>query len=368
MQFWELINKGIDYYERGMNDYEEKYFAEAKHLRKDAEYLIDIIHSTRNFKTMFECTYDKDTATIFNSYFTVINYTVKAYDNGVIEKDICEYILSKMMDLKAMFLKSVNLHLWLLTGEQDDSAKTIKLYDDFKEYLQINKKKLVSTLYEFNRVTNIRLTEYDIDLLTAWCYIIILNDYESCGSIDNGYVAKTNGIQWDKTFSSSQTRIELDSETVTYRMPRLMLICSDEEEYRKEYIRELKSILEKCRISERDVVKFQKDFSKQVFSYDKDNYKQYLSFDPFVNENIFGNKSGCRAYEAAVLASVSLCVGSAVFLQRSRKLLVCQAGGNSFGAFADPGAVLHLQWGVWEIPRLDQYCHLLYLRGFGLSI
>ncbi len=296
MEFWELINKGIDYYERGMNEYKEKYFDEAKLLRKDAEYLIGIIHSTRNFKTMFECSNDEDTATIFNSYFTVINYTVKAYDNGDIEKDICEYILSKMMDLKTMFLKSVELHLWLLTSVQDDSAKTIKLYADFKEYLQINKKKLVSIFNDFYRVINVKLTEYDIDLLTAWCYIIILNDYESYGSIDNGYVAKTSGIQWDKTFSSSQTRIERDIETVTYRIPRLSLICNDESEYRKEYIKELKNILIKCRVSEKDVVKFQKDFSNQVFSYDKDNYKQYLSFDPFVNENILGNKSGCNKY------------------------------------------------------------------------
>ena len=43
MVFWELINKGIDYYERGMDDYEEKYFSEAKSSRKDAEYLIGII-------------------------------------------------------------------------------------------------------------------------------------------------------------------------------------------------------------------------------------------------------------------------------------------------------------------------------------
>ncbi len=296
MQFWELINKGVDYYERGMNDYEEKYFAEAKCLRKDAEYLIGVIHSTRNFKTMFECTYDEDTATIFNSYFTVINYTVKAYDEGSIERDICEYILSKMLDLKAMFLKSVKSHLWLLTGEQDDSAKVVKMYDDFKKYLQINKKKLISAFNEFNRVVDIKLTEYDIDLLTAWCYIIILNDYESSGSIDNGYVARTSGIQWDKTFSSSQTRIERDIEMVTYRMPRLMLICYDEEEYRKEYIKEFRTILQKCGVAEKDVIKFQKDFSKKVFAYDTDDYKQYLSFEPFINDNILENKNGCRKY------------------------------------------------------------------------
>lgn len=296
MDFWRVIETGIDYYERGMDDYKEKYFDEAKKLRKDAEYLIDVIRSTRNFKSMFECSCDEDTTNIFNSYFTVINNTVKKYNDGNVEKDICEYILSKMMDLKAMFLKSVNLHLWLLTGEQEDSGKTVKLYDDFKEYLQINSKKIVSAFDEFNKVVNIKLTEYDIDLLIAWCYIIILNDYESDGTIDNGYVARTSGVQWDKTFSSSQTRIERDVENVTYRMPRLMLICSDEKEYRKEYVKEFKIVLEKCGISEKNVMKFQKEFSKKVFSYDKDNYKQYLAFDPFVNDNILCNKSGCSKY------------------------------------------------------------------------
>lgn len=296
MEFWDLINEGIDYYERGMSDYEDKCFSDARALRKDAEYLIRIIYSTRNFRTMFECSYAEDTPTIFNSYFTVINNTVKAYNKGDIEKDICEYILTRMMDLKSMFLKSVESHLWLLTSKGENSAKTVKLYDDFKVFLQKNKKKLISLFSDFSKLVNVRLTEYDVDLLTAWCYVIILNDYESSGKIDNGYVAKTSGIQWDKTFSSSETRIERDVETVTYRMPRLMLICTNEEQYRKEYIREFKVILQKCGVPDKNVTRFQKDFSNQVFAYNKDNYRQYLSFDPFINDNILGNKSGCKKY------------------------------------------------------------------------
>ena len=48
------------------------------------------------------------------------------------------------------------------------------------------------------------------------------------------------------------------------------------------------------------------------------------------------------AYEAAVLASIYLCVGSAVVFQGSKKLLVCQTGRDSVGIGANPGAVLHL--------------------------
>lgn len=296
MKFWEIVNKGINYYERGMYEYSEKYFSEAKPLRKGAEYLIGVIRSTGNFHTMFECTCEEDTPTIFNSYFTVINYTIKGYENGEIEKEICEYILKKMMDLKAMFLKSVEKHLWILTGEKEYTEKTLKLYDDFKDFLQINKKKLIQSFDEFRKVVNVKLTEYDIDLMTAWCYIILLNDYESSGTVDHGYVARTSGVQWDSTFSSAKTRIERDVETRIYRMPRLLLIHTNEEEYRKEYIKEFKTILQKCGVSEKGVVKFQKEFSKQVFAYDTDNYKQYLSFEPFVNENILGNKSGCSQY------------------------------------------------------------------------
>lgn len=294
-EFWDLIKKGINYYERDMSDYADKYFNDAKELRKDGEYLIDIIYSTRNFKSMFTCSYEDDTPTIFNSYFTIINKTVKAYNDGQLEKDICEFILSKMMNLKAMFLKSVKSDLYILIGGSEELYKTVKLYDDFKKYLQINKQKLIEHFKEFNKVMNIKLTEYDIDLITAWCYVIILTDYESSGEIDNGYVATTDDIQWDKTFSSSKTRIKRDIETVTYRMPRLMLICNNEE-YKKEYINEFKIILQKCRVSEKTVINFQKDFSKQVFAYDENNYKQYLSFDPFVNDNIFDNKNGCGKY------------------------------------------------------------------------
>ena len=39
---------------------------------------------------------------------------------------------------------------------------------------------------------------------------------------------------------------------------------------------------------------------------------------------------------------VSLCIGSAAVFQRSAKLLVCQAGGDSAGTCVDSGAVLHL--------------------------
>lgn len=290
MDFWHLINKGTEYYERGMDEYKEEYFEQAIELRKDAEFLIWVIEITRNFKTMFNCSLESDTATIFNSYLTVINKTVQGYKNNELGKDICEYILTRLLDLKAMFLKSVESHLYLLTQGKKESAEAVKLYDDFKKYLQHNKQKLIEIFKEYRQIVNIKLTEHDIDLLTAWCYVIILNDYESTNDVDLGYVAQTDGINWNDTFSSAKTTIERNVETRTYRMPRLLLIHLDEEEYRKEYIKEFKIILQKCGISEKKVLKFQKDFSDKVFSYNKDNYRHYLAFDPFVNDNIFNKR------------------------------------------------------------------------------
>lgn len=299
MDFWELIDKGIDYEERGMYDYRDKYYSQAVSLRPDAEYLINILLDTRNFNTMFSCTLEEDTPTIFNSYFTVINNTIKAYRNGDLSKDIADYILTRLLDLKAMFLKSVRSHLWILTGKNEYSKKTLELYNDFIQYLQINKDKLVAAFEDFGQTVAVNLTEHDIDLITAWCYIILLNDYQDTDEVDNGYTAHTDGVRYDENFSSATTRIERDIHSVTYRMPRLLLLYANEEEYRKEYIKDFKIILKKCGISEKSVVKFQKDFQKKVFEYDKDNYRQYLAFDPFVNDNILGNKrpfSGCLIY------------------------------------------------------------------------
>lgn len=307
MDFWEIIDKGIDYGERRMYDYRDKYYNQALSMRPDAEYLIDILLNTSNFNTMFSCTLEEDTPTIFNSYFTTVSNTVKAYRNGDLGKDISDYILTKLLDLKAMFLKSVRSHLWILTGKNEYSQKTLAIYNDFIQYLQINKDKLVSAFKDFGQTFGTELTAHDIDLITAWCYVIILNDYQDTDEVDNGYTARTDGIRYDNTFSSATTRIERDIHSVTYRMPRLLWLYADEEEYRKEYIQDFKIILKKCGISEKSVVKFQKDFQKKVFEYDKDNYSQYLEFDPFVNENILGNKrpySDCLIYFIPVVGPV----------------------------------------------------------------
>ena len=81
-----------------------------------------------------------------------------------------------------------------------------------------------------------------------------------------------------------------------------------------------------------------------------------------------GKRIHLGAYETSVLASVSLCTGSAVVFQGSGKLLVCQTGRDSPGACTDPGAVLHLQRSIRQIPGLDQHRHLLYHRIAGFSL
>lgn len=287
MEFWDLLNKAIGYYERGMWDYAEKCFGEAKAAREDAEYLISVIYATRNFKSMFTCSNDENTSAVFDAYFNTISNTAALGDSGKIKKDICEYILGRMADLKTMFLKSVALDIVCLTGRQADSDRTVKIYDDFKDYLRINRQKLLNLF----KNAGVSLTGRDIDLLTAWCYVILLGDYEESGDVDHGYVARTDGVQWDATFSSAKTRIERDVRTVTYHMPRLGLVYIPEEEYIREYRKEFRAVLQKCGIPEKKVVSFQKEFSQQVFVYDTNNYRQYLSYEPFVNENIWGNKS-----------------------------------------------------------------------------
>lgn len=212
-----------------------------------------------------------------------IRNTAALCDSGKIKKDICEYILSRMADLKTMFLKSVALDIVRLTGKRVDSDRTVRIYDDFKDYLQMNRQKLLDLF----KNAGASLTGRDIDLLTAWCYVILLGNYEESGDVDHGYVARTDGVQWDATFSSAKTRLERDVRTVTYHMPRLMLVHIPEEEYRKDF----KALLQKCGIPEKKVVSFQKEFSQQVLVYDTNNYRQYLSYEPFVNENIWGNKS-----------------------------------------------------------------------------
>ena len=51
-----------------------------------------------------------------------------------------------------------------------------------------------------------------------------------------------------------------------------------------------------------------------------------------------------------------------LFFRDQKKLLVRQTGGDSVGVRPDSGTVLHLQWCVRKIPRLDQHRHLLHLR------
>ena len=288
MEFWDLLNKAIGYYERGMWDYAEKCFGEAKAAREDAEYLINVIYATRNFKSLFTCSNDENTSAVFDAYFNTISNTAALGDSGKIKKDICEYILSRMADLKTVFLKSVALDIVRLTCEQEDTEKTVRIYDDFKDYLQMNRQKLLDL---FKNV-GVRMTGRDIDLLTAWCYVILLGDYEVSRDVDHGYVARTDGTQWDATFSSARTRLERDVRSVTIHMPRLGLVHIPAEEYIREYRKEFKALLQKCGISEKKVMSFQKEFSQQVFVYDTNDYRQYLAFEPFVNENILGNKSG----------------------------------------------------------------------------
>ncbi len=105
MEFWDLLNKAIGYYERGMWDYAEKLFGEAKAAREDAEYLVNVIYATRNFKSIFTCAQDENTTAVFDAYFNTIRNTAALCDSGKIKKDICEYILSRMADLKTMFFK-----------------------------------------------------------------------------------------------------------------------------------------------------------------------------------------------------------------------------------------------------------------------
>lgn len=68
MEFWDLLNKAIGYYERGMWDYAEKLFGEAKAAREDAEYLVNVIYATRNFKSIFTCAQDENTTAVFDAY------------------------------------------------------------------------------------------------------------------------------------------------------------------------------------------------------------------------------------------------------------------------------------------------------------
>ena len=192
-----------------------------------------------------------------------------------------------MADLKTMFLKSVALDIVRLTGKRVDSDRTVRIYDDFKDYLQMNRQKLLDLF----KNAGASLTGRDIDLLTAWCYVILLGNYEVSRDVDHGCVARTDGVQWDATFSSAKTWLERDVRTVTYHMPRLGLVYIPEEEYIREYRKEFRAVLQKCGIPEKKVVSFQKEFSQQVLVYDTNNYRQYLSYEPFVNENIWGNKS-----------------------------------------------------------------------------
>lgn len=76
-----------------------------------------------------------------------------------------------------------------LTGKRVDSDRTVRIYDDFKDYLQMNRQKLLDL---FNGAS---LTGRDIDLLTAWCYVILLGNYEESDDVDHGYVARTDGVQ-----------------------------------------------------------------------------------------------------------------------------------------------------------------------------
>lgn len=97
-----------------------------------------------------------------------------------------------MADLKTMFLKSVALDIVRLTGKRVDSDRTVRIYDDFKDYLQMNRQKLLDLF----KNAGASLTGRDIDLLTAWCYVILLGNYEESGDVDHGYVARTDGVQW----------------------------------------------------------------------------------------------------------------------------------------------------------------------------
>ena len=81
-----------------------------------------------------------------------------------------------------------------------------------------------------------------------------------------------------------------------------------------------------------------------------------------------GERIHLGAYEAAVLAPVSLCVGAVAVFQGAEKLLVREADGDSAGAFADPGAVLHLQRRVWKVTGLGEYCDLLCCRGGSVCV
>lgn len=101
-----------------------------------------------------------------------------------------------MADLKTMFLKSVALDIVRLTGKRVDSDRTVRIYDDFKDYLQMNRQKLLDLF----KNAGASLTGRDIDLLTAWCYVILLGNYEVSRDVDHGCVARTDGVQWDAHF------------------------------------------------------------------------------------------------------------------------------------------------------------------------
>lgn len=177
MEFWNLINKGLEYYEKKMFDCACKYFNQAKKLRKDGAYLTEIIHLTKNFNSMFTCDDKKESYIVFNAYFDTIKETKRLYSDKKIEEDIYGYIMTRLLDLKAMFLKSIKHHLCILSERTEYSFEILKLYGDFKEYLQKNKEKIINNYMKVNKDTDNELIEQDIELLISWCDIIVLNDY-----------------------------------------------------------------------------------------------------------------------------------------------------------------------------------------------
>lgn len=289
MEFWRLIGKGMECYDKKMFEEAERLFDQAIQLRKEGEWLVFVIKQTRNFN----CLFTNSTAE-FDIYFGLIVSTVQKANQGEITGETADYILERLTDIKTMFYKTVAFHGYKLGMQtyfhdednslEEEQRNVVELYDAFKDYLKENKEKIQTVLGNIGKQYNI--SQSDVRYILVLCYMILLGSYEVHGSSNNGYRADTFSIDGGNGFSSSETTIR---ENITYhefQLPRLDLI--GKESYRSLYIDELKELLAACEIPEKGLLQFQREFQTSVFQYMDGSLLQLFKFDPFVNKKILG--------------------------------------------------------------------------------
>jgi len=91
MDFWELIEKGREYYKSGELEKAKKFFDKAEALRDDGKYLVETIYFTKNFEPI---SFDLNNLDSMETQgYRVEMKAVKILsEQGLIKEDIYKYI------------------------------------------------------------------------------------------------------------------------------------------------------------------------------------------------------------------------------------------------------------------------------------